>query len=168
MYKRHREERMDLLLKRNEVSGALGTRYDLFAKLDLKQEELSHIRKTRPEKVVIMDDDPAKARSRWRWCLIPGAISAIIAAFLLGSIFGAYVLILWLPIAAILWFPFTKLIFNQVRPFVTVADLITGRTIRCKSLDDLYAKEGEIRQKVQQHMNVLQDMDSLGSVQRIH
>ena len=68
---------MELLLKRNEVSGALGTRYDLFAKLDLKPEELSHIRKTRPEKVVIMEEDPAKVRSRWRWCLIPGAISAI-------------------------------------------------------------------------------------------
>jgi hypothetical protein len=158
---------MDLLLKRNEVSATLGTRYDLFAKLDLKAQELSHIRKTRPEKIVIMDDDPAKARSRWRWCLIPGAIAAIIVTAILGLLFSKYILFFWLPISAILWMPCTKLIFNQVRPFVTVADLITGRTIRCKSLDDLYAKEGEIRQKVQQHMNALADMDSLGSVQRI-
>ena len=130
---------MELLLKRNEKPSTFGTRYDLFAKLELKQEELSHIRKTRPEKVIIMEDDPAKVRSRWRWCLIPGALAAILIAVIIGLILGPYILILWLPISAILWLPCTKIIYNQVRPFVTIADLITGRTIRCKSLDDLYA-----------------------------
>ena len=158
---------MDLLLKRNEVLGTLRKRYELFAKLDLKPDELSHIRKTRPEKVIIMENDPDKARSRWRWCLIPGAIAAMIVSALIGLPFGPYIMILWLPLSAILWFPFTKLIFNQVRPFVTIADLITGRNIKCKSLDDLYAKENEISQKVQKHMSALADMNALGSEQRI-
>jgi hypothetical protein len=159
---------MELLLKRNEKPSTFGTRYDLFAKLELKQEELSHIRKTKPEKVIIMEDEPGKARSRWRLCLIPGAIAAIIVTVLLGLLFGTYVLFFWLPISAILWFPCTKLIFNQVRPFVTVADLITGRTIRCKSLNDLYEKEGEISEKIRRHCGGLEQMRGLGSEQRIN
>jgi hypothetical protein len=39
---------MELLLKRNEKPGALGTRYDLFAKLELKPEEVARIRKAKP------------------------------------------------------------------------------------------------------------------------
>jgi len=70
---------MELLLKRDEKQGTFGTRYDLFAKLELDPQEFAHVRKTRPERVVIMEDDPQKNKSRWRWCLIPGAIAAIIA-----------------------------------------------------------------------------------------
>ena len=40
---------MELLLKRNEKPGMFGTRYDLFAKLELNQEELSRIRKAQPD-----------------------------------------------------------------------------------------------------------------------
>ena len=158
---------MELLLKRNEESATFGTRYDLFAKLELKPEELSHIRKTRPEKVIIMKDDPAKGHSRWRWCMIPGAITALIVTLLLGLIFGPTFQIFTLPVAAILWLPCTKLIFNQVRPFVTVADLITGRTIRCKSLDDLYEKEAEIEQNIRKHCNDLEGMRRLGEQRQI-
>jgi hypothetical protein len=31
-----------------------------------------------------MEDEPGKAQSRWRWCLIPGAIAAIIVTAILG------------------------------------------------------------------------------------
>jgi hypothetical protein len=48
---------MELLLKRNETSAALGTRYDLFAKLELEPEELARVRKAQPEKNLIWKDD---------------------------------------------------------------------------------------------------------------
>jgi hypothetical protein len=159
---------MDLLLKRDEKPGTFGTRFDLFAKLELEPQELAHVKKTRPERVVIMEDESRKSQFRWRLCLIPGAIlSVIVSALLLLIVFGLAAVPFSIVLGAVLWFPCTKLIFNQVRPFVTVADLITGRTVHCKSLDDLYAKENEIRDKIQKHMGALKDMDSLGSVQRI-
>jgi hypothetical protein len=52
---------MELLLKREEKPGTFGTRYDLFAKLELKPEELAHVRKTKPDKVLILKDDPGKS-----------------------------------------------------------------------------------------------------------
>jgi hypothetical protein len=158
---------MELLLKREEKPGTFGTRYNLFAKLELDSQELTHVKKTRPERVWVMEDDPDKVKSRWRLCLIPGAIAASIISLLIGYITSPYILVLWLPIAAILWFPVTKIIYNQVRPYVTLADLITGRTLHCKSLDDLYLKENHIKDNVQKHMGSLKDMDSLGNVQRI-
>jgi hypothetical protein len=91
-----------------------------------------------------------------------------IAALILGMIAGfAIHPILFFPVAVVGWFVMTKLFFNQVRPFVTVADIITGRTIRCKSTDELYVKENEIKEKIQNYCNYLEGMHSLGNEQRI-
>jgi len=159
---------MELLLKREEKPGALGRRYDLFAKLELTPEELAHVRKTKPEKTIILKDDPRKGQTSWRLCMIPGAILAmVVAAVLLVLFFGLPYVMATVPVAAILWLPCTKLIYNQFRQFVTVGDLITGRTIHCKSLDELYAKEQELSENVKQHMNYLAEMSSLGNTQRI-
>ena len=159
---------MELLLKREEKPRPLGRRYDLCAKLELKPEELAHVRKTNPSKTIILKDDPAKGQTSWRWCLIPGAIMASIIALFFGYITSPYILILWLPIAAILWVPCTKVIYNQFRKFVTVGDLLTGRTIHCKSLDELYAKEQELSENVKQHMNYLEGMSSFGTTRKIN
>jgi hypothetical protein len=59
------------------------------------------------------------------------------------------------------------LVFNQSRKGISVADLITGRTIRCKSLDELYVKENAIRENTQKYCNALEEMHALGNVQRI-
>jgi hypothetical protein len=159
---------MELLLKRDEKAGTFGARYDLFAKLELQPEEEARLRKASPEKVIIMKDDPAKGNSRWRWCLIPGAIAALIFTLLLGLLFGPTFQIFTIPLAAILWLPATKIIFNQVRPFVTVADLLTGRTIHCKNLDELYEKEHEIGENTRKYTQGLEAMHSLGNERRIN
>lgn len=154
---------MELLLNRNEKGRG---KYELFAKLELNPEEEAHIRKAQPEKTFVCEGDERTSKTRWRLCLIPGAILALIVTFLLPfihplfSIFGIIV-------GAILWIPFTKLIFNQVRPGVTVADLITGRTIRCKTIDELYMKEHEINKKTKEYCTGLEYMRGLGNEQSI-
>jgi|RhiMetStandDraft_4_1073278.scaffolds.fasta_scaffold111117_2 hypothetical protein len=159
---------MDLLLKREEKPGGLGRRYDLFAKLELQPEEMTLLRKASPQKVIVLEDDPAKAQTRWRLCLIPGALLAcIVAAVLLSVLFGLPYVMATAPVAAILWIPCTKLIFNQFRPYVSVADLITGRTIHCKSLDELLVKEEDIREKSRRYVSNLSAYHSLGDVQQI-
>ena len=141
----------------------------MFAKLELKPEELTRVQKTRPAKTIILKDDPAKGQTRWRLCLIPGALLAcVVAALLLMLFFGLPGVMATVPVAAILWIPCTKLIFNRVRPFVTVSDLLTGRTIHCKSLDELYDKEQELSENVKQHMGYLEGMDSLGATRKIN
>jgi hypothetical protein len=155
---------MNLLLKRNEKSAVLGKRYDLFAKLELLPEELALVRKAQPEKNYLWKDDGRQSQLRWRLCLIPGAIAAIA----LGGIAGATIsMIIGLPVMVIAWIPLTKLFFNRVRPAVTVADLITGRTIHCKSLDELYDKEHEIKEKITNYCSNLEMMHALGNEQRI-
>jgi hypothetical protein len=81
---------MNLLLKRNEKPGALGTRYDLFAKLELKPEEEALIRKGNPAKMLVWEDDPRRAQFRWRLCLIPGGIAAVILGMIAAAVFHMF------------------------------------------------------------------------------
>jgi hypothetical protein len=155
---------MELLLKRDEKPGAFGTRYDLFAKLELKPEELSRIRKAKPEKTQIIEDEYGRNNLRWRLMLIPAGFAALIAAAIAAAVIHP---ILGLPVALFTWLPFRRLFFGQVTGNVTVADILTGRTIHCKSLDELYVKENEIKEKIQNYCQYIEGMHSLGNEQRI-
>jgi hypothetical protein len=155
---------MELLLKRNEKPGAFGTRYDLFAKLELKPEEAAVIRKATPEKTFLWQPDRASGQRQWRRCLIPGGFLAFIAGILAAVIFHP---ILFFPVAAIAWIPLTKLVFNQRREGITVSDLLTGRTIHCKSLDELLVKENDIREKAKKYCQNIVGAYSLGNEQHI-
>jgi hypothetical protein len=110
---------MELLLKRNEKTGVLGSRYDLFAKLELEPDELSRVRKAQPDKYLLWKDD-GKSQIRWRLCLIPGVIGAIILGCIAAATIG---MAIGLPVMLIGWFPLTKYLFNKVRPAVSIADL---------------------------------------------
>ncbi|MFL6352297.1 MAG: hypothetical protein ACJ74Z_10675 [Bryobacteraceae bacterium] len=155
---------MELLLKRNEKWGALGKRYDLFAKIELKPEEQALMRKAKPEKVVIWEDDYATNNFRWRLMLLPAAIGAII----FGVISALIHPLLVLPVMVIAWFTLRKVLFNQVTGNITVADILTGRTVHCKSLDELLVKENEIREKIKNYCGNLETWHSLGNEQRIN
>ena len=155
---------MELLLKRNEKPGALGTRYDLFAKLEAKPEEVARIRKAKPDKTIIVEDEYGRNSFKWKLMLIPAGFLALIAAAICAAVFHP---ILGLPVALFTWLPFRKLLFNQSTGNVSVADILTGRTIHCKSLDELYAKENDIKEKISNYCNYIEGMASLGNEQRI-
>jgi hypothetical protein len=155
---------MELLLKRNEKPGALGTRYDLFAKLEAKPEEIARIRKAKPDKTIIVEDEFGRNNFKWRLMLIPAGILALIAAAICAVVIHP---ILGLPVALFTWLPFRKLLFNQSTGNVTVADILTGRTIHCKSIDELYAKENDIKEKISKYCQYMAGMSSLGAEQRI-
>jgi len=161
---------MELLLKREEKTRGLRTVYDLFAKLELKPEELSRIRKARPDKTYVwLPDEKASHREGFK-SRVQGAIAAIfagaVAVFIGMNIWGSTGFLLWL-LTPLLFFPFSKLLFNSMRQGITVGDIITGRTIRCQSIDELYEKENEIKEKIQNYCQYLEGMSSLGSQQRI-
>ncbi len=155
---------MELLLKRNEKSGVLSARYDLFAKLDLKPEETALFRKSTPEKTFLWQPDRFSVQRQWRLCLIPGGFLAFIAGILAGAIFHP---ILFLFVAGAAWIPLTKLIYNQRREGITISDLMTGRTIHSRSLDELLAKEDDIREKTRKYCQNIVGAYSLGNEQRI-
>ena len=155
---------MELLLKRNEKPGALGTRYDLFAKLELKPEELARIRKAKPDKTLIVEDEFGRNSFKWKLMLIPAGIGAIILGIIAFSMIHPA---LGLPVMIIALFGLRKLFFNQTTGNVTVADILTGRTIHCKSLDELYAKENDIKEKISKYCQYMEGMSSLGAEQRI-
>ena len=153
---------MELLLKRNEKPGTFGTRYDLFAKLELNPEELARIRKATPNKTYIVEDEYGRNNFRWRLMLIPagivGLIVGIFATFFIHPFLG-------LPVAIITCMALQRLFFKQVSGDVSVGDIITGRTIRCKSLDELLVKEADIREKIIRYCNNLEALHSLGNEQ---
>jgi hypothetical protein len=155
---------MELLLKRNENPGTFGTRYELFAKLELNPDELALIRKATPDKTYIVEDEYGKSNFRWRLMLIP----AILVGLLVGILSMVFIhVFLGLPIAIITCIALQKFFFNQVSGNVTVGDIIRGRTIHCKSLDELLIKERDIREKIINYCKNLEAMHSLGDVQRI-
>jgi hypothetical protein len=161
---------MELLLKRNEKRETFGTVYELFAKLELKPEELERIRKAKPDKTYVwVPDEKALLREGLK-SRIQGAIAAIfagaVAVFVGLNFWGSTGFWLWL-ITPLLFFPFSKLLYNSLRQGITVGDIITGRTIRCKSIDELYEKEQSIKEKIQNYCQYLEEMSSLGSEQRI-
>ena len=90
---------------------------------------------------------------------IPAGIGAII----LGMI-AFYMIhpILGLPVMIIALFGLRKMFFNQVTGNVTVANILTGRTIHCKSLDELYVKENEIKEKIANFCNYIPTTLTLG------
>ena len=89
---------MELLLKRDEKPGTLGTRYDLFAKLEAKSEEIARIRKAKPDKTIIVEDEYGRNSFKWKLMLIPAGIGGIIlgmiAFFLIHPALGAPVMII--------------------------------------------------------------------------
>jgi hypothetical protein len=155
---------MELLLKRHEIPGMFGTRYDLFAKLELNPEELSRIRKAQPDKTRIIEDAYERNSFRWILMLIPAGFAALIAGGLVALIIHP---ILGVLVAIFAWLPFRRLFFNQVSGNVSVGDIITGRTIHCKSLDELLVKEDDIREKIINYCKNLEALHSLGNEQRI-
>jgi hypothetical protein len=60
-----------------------------------------------------------------------------------------------------------KLVFQQTRSGITIADIISGRTIRCRSLDELYVKENAIKDNIQKYVKAHEQMHALGNEQRI-
>jgi hypothetical protein len=156
---------MELLLKRNEKPGILGTRYDLFAKLELNKEELVRFRKATPGKTIIIVDEIGRNYFRWILMLIPAGIAAFILGLIVYFVIHPFLGVL---VGIFSVIPFRRLIFKQVSGDVTVGDIITGRTIHCKSLDELLIKEKDIREKITHYCNNFEALHSLGNEQRIN
>jgi hypothetical protein len=135
---------MELLLKRNEIGR---NKYDLFAKLELTPEEDARLRKADTKNTFVWEPDFVSGMKEGRGSRLKGAGLAIILGIVV-SIVTVNPLLFWL-VAPLSWIPLSKLVFTQTRKGISVADLITGRTIRCKSLDELYVKENTIRDNTQ-------------------
>ena len=139
---------MELLLKRNEVGR---NKYDLFAKLEMKPEEEARMSKAEAKNLYVWQPDDYMAMQEWRSAQIKAAVLAILT----------------FPLGLIIWYPLTKWIFNRSRQGITFADLMTGRTIRCQSMDELFVKENAIKENAQKYHNAHEQMHSLGNEQRI-
>jgi hypothetical protein len=116
------------------------------------------------DKTIIVEDEFGRNNFKWHLMLIPAGFLALIAGALCWALIHP---ILFLPVALFTWLPFRKLLFNQTTGNVTVENLLTGRTIHCKSLDELYAKENDIKEKIGNYCNYIEGMASLGNEQRI-
>jgi hypothetical protein len=121
---------MELLLKRNEIGR---NKYDLFAKLELTSEEALRLRKAETNKVYVWQPDLVSGMKEGRGSRLKGAGLAILLGIIV-TIITSNIFLFYL-VALISWFPLSKLVFTQTRKGITVSDIITGRTIRCKSLD---------------------------------
>ncbi len=155
---------MDLLLKREEKSGFLKTRYDLFAKLELKPDEQKLMWKAKPELITIVEDEYGRNNTRWRLMLIPAGMAAFVLAVIVSLLTDP---LLFVPVALISWLPLRKLLFKHVTGNVTAADIISGRTVHCKSLDELLVKEQQIKEKMTNYCSNMETWHAQGSTQRI-
>jgi hypothetical protein len=153
---------MELLLKRNEIAR---NKYDLFAKLELTPEEAARLRKAETNNAYVWQPDLVSGMKEGRGSRLKGAGLAILLGIIV-SIVTLNPLLFWL-VALISWIPLSKWVFNQSREGISIADLITGRTIRCKSMDELYVKENAIKENTQKYCNAHEEMHALGDVQRI-
>ena len=141
---------MELLLKRDEKGHG---KYDLFAKLEVSPEEEARIRKAAPNKTYVWQPDTASGFKEGRSASLKAIGLIFLGGMLLMLINPMTGLLLFWPLAIIAFFPLRKWLANQNREGITIADLLTGRTIRCKSMDELYVKEDAIREHTKNYCN---------------
>lgn len=150
---------MQLHLKRNETAGGLGgKRYDLFAQLELTPEEQERVQKADTKNMYLWEPDEGDAMKEGKRSRILGLVLAFVVFIFFSAVANPFI---GLFLGVISWFPLSKLVFNQTRKGISVADIITGRTIQCKSMEELYVKETGIREKLKNFNNFIAGMPKL-------
>lgn len=126
---------MDLLFKREQTSGSLGSvHFKLWGKLELTEEERALIdRYNFDQTVLIAVDEPDLLRRSVTTGLVAGAI-AFVLAFGAGLMFGMMVaLVVGCGVGS--WY------MTQRRETIYVRDLLHGRHFKCESVIELAKKE---------------------------
>jgi hypothetical protein len=152
---------MELLLKRNEIGR---NKFDLFAKLELNPEEEARLRKGEIRNTYVWQPENVDQLKEGTKSGLTGVAMAIIVGFVAAVAIHPALFVIVTPIA---WLPLRKLVFQQTRSGITIADIISGRTIRCRSLDELYVKENAIKDNIQKYVKAHEQMHALGNEQRI-
>jgi hypothetical protein len=157
---------MNLLFSRGQKEHMFSApTFSLWTKFELTKEEEDLIDKYKPNAAVLSEDDPVNRTRKWRISLaVAGFLALLIAAgvsaYWKNPFFGVLAL-------AVAWPVVTYLIFSQLREDVMVYDVITGRSFRCKSVDNLFQKENDIRQMAFKFREFLEAMKDWGGTETV-
>jgi hypothetical protein len=152
---------MDLILERNEQNCSL------YAKLvELTPEEEELLRKTDTTKAYLWEPEKEELYRLGKNYRLGGIAIAILLG-LLVSVAAQNMFLFWLiaPLGAIV---IPKILAGQYRPAISVSDLLQGRTIRCKNMDEMVVKEAAIVNKLPEYRDYLNRLRTPPEGRKIH
>jgi hypothetical protein len=146
---------MQLLIQRGQRDSIMSPVFHLWAKFELKDEELALLDKYKMNKAIITEGNTRRDVIK---SAIYGAILAMVA-YLLISIFAdnasGLILVFGIPIL-------TYLIYNRIRERIKVNDIINGRSFSCHSISTLMEKEQAITKTAVMFREFLEAMKTWG------
>ena len=171
---------MELLLQRSQKERVSRPRFELWAKFDLDANENALIDKYKPQSALLSEDEPASRARKWRRSVITGGILSMVVCLIiaylslyrpaLGGI-NPFLLFqpfdnipMWIGLLLLGWFVFTSWVFAHIREDIIVADILRGRSFRCKSIVILLEKEDLLKKRAQEFRQFLEAMKTWGGM----
>jgi hypothetical protein len=171
---------MDLLLQRSQKERVSRPQFELWAKFDLDSNENALIDKYRPQSALLSEDEPQSRARKWRRSVILGGVLSSVVCLIIAylslsrpAFYGLNPFLFiepigsvptWMGMLLLGWFVFTSWIFQQVREDIIVADILRGRSFRCKSIVILLEKEDLLKKRAQEFRQFLEAMKTWGGM----
>jgi len=171
---------MELFLQRSQKERVRRPRFELWAKFDLSPDEKLLMNKYQPHSALLSEDEPESRARKWRRSVITGAILSsvmcLVIAYLdvyrpaLGGL-NPFLNIqpigsipMWIGMLFIGWYVFTSWVFTHIREDIIVADILRGRSFRCKSIVILLEKEDLLKKRAHEFRQFLEAMKTWGGM----
>ncbi len=149
---------MQLLLRRSQKEGALGIKFDLWAKFEVTEEEQELLSKYRVHHAILSEGDPPHDLKR----AAKYAAGLGLLVYLLAFIFLARGALL---LGVLAFAAATYFIYQQMREEIRVSDILDGRTFACRSVVTLMQKEATVSEMAVVFRRFLEAMKTWGGAE---
>jgi hypothetical protein len=171
---------MELFLQRSQKERVSRPRFELWAKFDLSPDEKLLMNKYQPQSALLSEDEPESRARKWRRSVITGGALAVIMCLVIAYLniyrpalsgLNPFLNIepigsvpTWIGMLFLGWYVFTTWVFAHIREDIIVADILRGRSFRCKSIVILLEKEDLLKKRAQEFRQFLEAMKTWGGM----
>jgi len=171
---------MELFLQRSQKERVRRPGFELWAKFDLSPDEKLLMNKYQPQSALLSEDEPESRARKWRRSVITGAALAVIMCLIIAylnlyrpALYGLNPFLniepivsipMWIGMLFIGWYAFTSWVFTHIREDIIVADILRGRSFRCKSIVVLLEKEDLLKKRAHEFRQFLEAMKTWGGM----
>jgi hypothetical protein len=150
---------MQLLIRRGQTEGMLSPVFQLWARFELKEEELALLNKYKMGGAIITEGNTKHDLIK---ALIYGLILALLVSLIIGFLPVRLPIIVTFILPLILFPLFAYFIYEKIREQIKVNDILDGRSFNCNSIGVLMEKEEKITETAVMFRQFLEAMKNWG------